>query len=441
MDKNRKVKKLKIALLCPQLTYEGGGERQVLQLAYNLQEADHTVHIFTRQFLQEKCYPALSSHLTIYDAGLPLTTRSRLKEFILRHTTDVEKVAQLVIEASVTQGGYDILNAHVDPMQWCAALIKRKIRKLQKNQHKKVPIIWMCNDLPQWHVQQDEGYKQFSLLKKKVMKTAYAYFRIKDKKYSKEINTITVLDQRNQRLIQQTYHKNAIIVRSGINTQRFEKISATQIKELRKKYALEDGDFILLCVSILMPHRRIEDVLDALCLLKDKIKNNNDQKTKKIKFLIVGSEHINPAYSAFLKQKVHELNLDNQVIFTGAVDETILPAHYACCDVFIYPHVHQTWGLAVLEALACQKPAIVSTETGVSEILTNNVNALLIPPRNPGIIAQEIECLYYNKELRKRLGKEGKHLVTKQYTDKKYTVGMLKIYYDAIDKLNDQKVR
>ena len=75
-----------------------------------------------------------------------------------------------------------------------------------------------------------------------------------------------------------------------------------------------------------------------------------------------------------LRQFCAEHALDN-IVFTGFVNQSELPALYAASDVFVLPSEHEPWGLAVNEAMCASLPVVVSREVGcVADLVRDGVN-------------------------------------------------------------------
>lgn len=82
-----------------------------------------------------------------------------------------------------------------------------------------------------------------------------------------------------------------------------------------------------------------------------------------------------------IKNLIHELNLDEEVILRGRLSyEEVLPA-YQSCDFFICNSNFETFGMAIAEAISAGKP-VVSTKCGGPEEFVNDNNGLLIQPKN-----------------------------------------------------------
>jgi glycosyltransferase involved in cell wall biosynthesis len=145
-----------------------------------------------------------------------------------------------------------------------------------------------------------------------------------------------------------------------------------------------DDTFLAVGAAILFPHRRFEDMIEAIALLADE---------PRIEALIIGSDHGDRAYSDRLSALIEERGVGERVSLPRrSVSEAELRDAYAAADVFVFPNQRQTWGLAPLEALAAGTPAIVSSGAGVHEILLDRPGVRIVPPEQPAAIADALRA-------------------------------------------------
>ena len=100
-----------------------------------------------------------------------------------------------------------------------------------------------------------------------------------------------------------------------------------------------------------------------------------------------------------LRKKVEDENISD-VIFTGSRTdvENIIPN----CDFLVLPSFSESFGLVLIEALACGKPVIGSDVGGISEIINEDVG-LLVNPNDISLISNSIDRLVDDEELRAKL--------------------------------------
>ena len=121
--------------------------------------------------------------------------------------------------------------------------------------------------------------------------------------------------------------------------------------------------------------------------------------------LIVGGE--GPLKSN-LEKWVKKNKLKN-VIFEGKVEEEKAPAYYASCDIFCSPAIFgESFGLVLVEAMACGKPVVAFANEGYKGILEGTKGArFLVKPRDHRTLAKKLEILIESQGLRRELGRWG----------------------------------
>ncbi len=399
---------MRIGLLISDLTRQGGTERQALALAIALTEAGHEPIIYTVALDRERCYPHLLGRLDVRACGQPRRARRRLPRR-LRDYLDMRQLAAAVREP------VDVLNPHGWPAHWAALAAARRLPG-------RPPIVWMCNDDP-WpptFFAPEPWWAPSQTLRRLVRRLAHR----SEQAIAGRIDRIAVLDRRMAERVRQGYGREPDVVRSGVDVERLAAVDAGAVEALRRRLDVPEHTFLLLFAGILMPHRRLEDVIQALA--------DAALRGKAVQLVVVGTHDLYPAYARKLRALAAQLGLADRVTWTGAVPEADLPVYYHACDAFIFPNEEQTWGLAVTEAMACGKPVVVSTGAGVHEVLTDGRDALLVPPRRPDAIADAVERLVRDEELRARLASQGRAFVESTLSWQRYAESMLALFQEAL---------
>jgi len=150
----------------------------------------------------------------------------------------------------------------------------------------------------------------------------------------------------------------------------------------RARLGVPDDVFLIMGSGILVPHRRFEDLLNALALLDD---------DRSIRALIVGSDHVDPEYADRLSAQISALGLTDRVRFPrrSVTDEEMHEA-YASADLFTILSQRYAWGLAPLEAIAVGTPVMITPGAGVHDVLAGRPGVHVVPPEDPRALAEAI---------------------------------------------------
>jgi len=240
------------------------------------------------------------------------------------------------------------------------------------------------------------------------------------------IDTILVLDKRMAKSVHESLSTNKVfITRVGVSSSlialQHKIMSGTLPMPETLQYALKKGknSIKLFFHGILFPKRRVEDLILAL---NDVIKIEPD-----VVLYISGALDWDISYVNYLVNLVKKLRCSDHVYFLGPLSDEELAYMYYKTDIFIFPCDEQTWGLAPLEAMLFGKPAIVSTGTGVSEVLNDSV-AILFPPKRILSLKEAILQLIKNENLRKRIGTNAQQYVVTKLTFKNTAKELMKLW-------------
>lgn len=95
----------------------------------------------------------------------------------------------------------------------------------------------------------------------------------------------------------------------------------------------------------------------------------------------------------------------SQIRVLGSVPNDQLRRHYSQASVFVLPSIEEGLAMVIGEAMACGCPVIATTNTGASELITDGEEGFIVPIRSPEVIADRLEQLADQPELRERMGK------------------------------------
>ncbi len=165
---------------------------------------------------------------------------------------------------------------------------------------------------------------------------------------------------------------------------------------IRTKYNILPSEKIVGTVGRLVRFKRQDLLIKALKILIE--------KGMKVKCFIVGAAETNQDsldYERNLKKMINDLGLSNNVIFTGF--KTNPSEIMRSFDVFVLPSITEPFGMVVLEAFLLKIPVIAFDRGGPAEIITNNVDGLLVPTGNIEALAKSICLVLSDGELAEKL--------------------------------------
>lgn len=169
-------------------------------------------------------------------------------------------------------------------------------------------------------------------------------------------------------------------------------------------------------------HNGIDCLLDAVKIIID------NYKMKNIQFLIVGDG----SQLEEMKIKSSELYLDKYVNFTGFISPESVVEYYQKMSIFIAMSTRESFGVSILEAAACEVPAITSNVGGLPEVNKHNETGLVISPEAPRELARAIKKLVNDNSLRERMGKKARQRVIQEFNWETNIQKMISVYNDIV---------
>lgn len=151
---------------------------------------------------------------------------------------------------------------------------------------------------------------------------------------------------------------------------------------------------IILYVGLLEPHKGIVELVHAYKYLIDNIK---------VTLILRGDGSLK---RWVLKQKNNMKNRHkgSKIIILPKLSSTILFHIMNNASIIVLPSHKEWFGMVLLEAMTLQKPTITTSSGGPPEIITNNVNGILINPYDANELSNAILKLLNNKKMRDRIG-------------------------------------
>ncbi|MGQ9565566.1 MAG: glycosyltransferase family 4 protein [Candidatus Bathyarchaeales archaeon] len=247
---------------------------------------------------------------------------------------------------------------------------------------------------------------------------------------------ITVSNAMKDELISLGFPKEKIQVSyNGVDPQKYDlsKVKPETIKKVRDLYSVKDDELMILFIGRLVWIKGADKLVLAMPQILKEIPN--------AKLVIVGlgemREHIEKA--------VQSLKLQDRVKFRFEfMPEEERIAHYAACDVAVFPSLYEPFGIVALEAMAMEKPVVVGAAgiSGMREIVVAdgpNQCGFHINPNDPKDIAWGIINSLKDPKRRAEFGRNGRKRVLEQFTWDVIARNTLDLYQQLLENVNKEK--
>jgi phosphatidylinositol alpha-mannosyltransferase len=121
---------------------------------------------------------------------------------------------------------------------------------------------------------------------------------------------------------------------------------------------------------------------------------------------------------------------DPDIVFVGAVLEG-RPAYYSNCAIYACPTTKASFGITLLESMACQTAVVCSDILGFRDVVMHGREALMVPREDRDALANALVHLLDDEGLRTRLGETGRKRAL-EYDWRRVTGAILDVYHDVL---------
>jgi alpha-1,3-rhamnosyl/mannosyltransferase len=155
------------------------------------------------------------------------------------------------------------------------------------------------------------------------------------------------------------------------------------IDAVRAKFGLPERFALYLASN--KPHKNLVKLVEAWSICHG-VWGGNGASKKRPQLIIAG--HQDPRYP-HAQQLVKKLSIENAIRFIGAVSDADAAALYSACELFVFPSLHEGFGLTPLEAMSCGAPVVCSNTSSLPEVIGNA--GLFFDPNDAGDMAKAIQ--------------------------------------------------
>jgi glycosyltransferase involved in cell wall biosynthesis len=202
--------------------------------------------------------------------------------------------------------------------------------------------------------------------------------------------SLAAVSQRTATLLHDYFHRQDVrVIPNGVDTAQFSPSARLARRaEARQRRAIQDTDLVLILIGNDWDTKGLKTLLHAASSLKD------------LPFRVIAAGDDSPnLYLEIAKS----LGVLERCRFEPSRRDVL--DFYAAADLYVSPSREDSFGLPVAEAMACGLPAITSVFAGVSSLLHDGVDSLILRhPHDDKTLATMIRTLYQNAEWRNRMG-------------------------------------
>lgn len=140
---------------------------------------------------------------------------------------------------------------------------------------------------------------------------------------------------------------------------------------------------------------------------------------------------------AALEALVAENNLTDTITFHGRIDPQHVPQAMQSFDILVNPSREESFGVAVVEAMACGAVPIVTNVGGLAEVVDHQINGIHVPTENPEALAAALSDLMRDAEKRVALANAARQKVEHEYNWNKMMDAFIQNWYLPMRKKSD----
>lgn len=176
-----------------------------------------------------------------------------------------------------------------------------------------------------------------------------------------------------------------------------------------ERIATPSSPIVILFTGVLIPSKGVRVLLEAFHLLL--------QRGLDVRLELMGKW----GDATFAGECIHfvdRIAATERVTFLGVMRDKAKDQHFADCDIFCFPSYFEaeSFGLVLAEAMQFAKPVVSTLWRGIPSVVSNGQNGYLVPIQDPEAVADRLQHLIADPELRKRMGNEGRRIFETKFT-------------------------
>ncbi|NQU87014.1 MAG: glycosyltransferase family 4 protein [Mariniphaga sp.] len=197
-----------------------------------------------------------------------------------------------------------------------------------------------------------------------------------------------------------------------------------EIDNIKQSFATKENKKVkIMFLSNLIESKGVMILLEACTILKKKQLN--------FQCSFIGAEGDIKQFQ--LNSKINELEISNHVSYLGSKYGSSKFNELNITDIFVHPTYNDCFPLVLIEAMQHSLPIVSTYEGAIPELVSEGVNGYLVPTKNTRALAEKLEILIKNSELRHKMGINGRNKYEKEFTINKFENRLLQILKDNVE--------
>lgn len=211
---------------------------------------------------------------------------------------------------------------------------------------------------------------------------------------------------------------------NGIDANYFKKTSAilNEAEKIKKEFGIFSTNLVFIFIGRIVKDKGINELAEAF--------NQLNAKYKSIKLLLIGpfEDDLDP-----IENTTREIISSNtNIITTGFIDD--VRPYLAASSILTFPSYREGFPNVPLQAGCMELPMIVTDINGCNEIVHNNMNGLIIPPKNTELLYNAMEKMITDESFRKKCASASRQMIIDKFSRETVWKGLLNEYERLLNK-------
>ncbi len=271
------------------------------------------------------------------------------------------------------QNDYDILHSHIFPAMVCGAVAKK---------NKKLLVTLQGGDIGE--------YKESNL----IIRTLEMPFIVWSLKKADLVHAVSTHIANAARKLGA---RKVTIVPNGVDISIFHPKDRSQV---RKQLGYKLDEKIVVSSSRLTPKNGLDYLIKAVANVPN------------VKLVIIGDGEQRKS----LESLISALKIEERVSLLGYLEHSKLPDYLNAADVFCRPSINEGFGISFIESMACRIPTIGTGVGGITDIIVDGKNGLLVPPKDVAALTRALRIIIKDKDFRRGIAEQGLKTVKEKFT-------------------------